>query len=350
MIPALHPRLETIRPRLIAGGVVAAVLAVVLGWRQPSAIVPAYQLAVFVCLAPAVGSLFFALVHRCTGGHWGETLAPFLAAGSRLAPWIWLGVAPLLFFQHHATASWPHYDSEPMLALRTALYAVILFALTLPVGRRPAAFAFWLGPVGLIVLLFTFHLLADDWLAALEPGWDSTAFPLVWMLGQSVSGLGCAVLAVVLLGLNPSATGRGSRPVGLDWGNLLLTALLLWCYVMFAQFLIIWGGNLPRETSWFEHRLHGAWAAVPWLLLAFHFIVPLFILLSRRFKQSARSLGFVAAILVAAQVLFLTWVIVPAFPANGGVTVLLGVALAGAGAAFFIERYLVFSTRQPNRP
>jgi len=134
--------------------------------------------------------------------------------------------------------------------------------------------------------------------------------------------------------------------VGLDWGNLLLTVVLLWCYVTFAQFLIIWGGNLPREISWFTRRLHGGWAFLPGLLALLHFVVPLAILLSRRFKQSSAALGTAALTVVAAQILFLVWMILPAFDSRGAIGSLLEFALPVGAAALFFHRYLGIAARR----
>jgi hypothetical protein len=274
-----------------------------------------YRFVVFVAFAPAVGSMLFALIHRLTGGKWGVPLDPFLLAGSRMAPWLWLLVLPLVFVPGDASAAWPAYESRGMFLLRGICYALVLFALARrlngPKTRAPAT-----GPAGLIVLVFTLHFLAEDWLGALEPHWQSTAFPLVWMTGLAVAGLASAVLWA--LRVSPSAATRAASH-GLDWGNLLLTAMLFWCYVAFAQFLIIWAGNLPREISWFVRRTEGGWAVVPPVLALIHFFLPFAVLLSRDAKRSPRLLGGVAATLLLGQIIYTAWLILPAFSAHARV-------------------------------
>jgi hypothetical protein len=54
----------------------------------------ACRLAVFTCLAPAIGSLVLVLIHRITGGQWTAGIAPFLRAAVSLLPWIWLFAFP----------------------------------------------------------------------------------------------------------------------------------------------------------------------------------------------------------------------------------------------------------------
>ena len=46
-----------------------------------------------------------------------------------------------------------------------------------------------------------------------------------------------------------------------DLGNLMLAFALLWAYMSFAQFLIIWAGNLKEEIPWYMQRAFGAWAS-----------------------------------------------------------------------------------------
>ena len=333
-------RLDRARRLLVTGAVVGSGVAVILGVLSPAAVVPAYRFVAFACLSPALGSMIFALIHRTTGGRWGDALAPFLAAGCRLAPWIWTLVLLLVFFAPDSATRWPDYGSRAMLALRGGIGAALLFALSIPLGRKRTAGTAWVGPVGLIVLVFTLHILADDWLVALEPGWHSTAFPVVWMSGQAVAGLAVAILAALVCGGSPREGHGESRALGLDWGNLLLATLVFWCYVAFAQFLIIWAGNLPREIAWFVRRSHGFWAAVPLLLLAIHFVLPLAVLLSRTFKRSAIMLGLVAFTLVVAQVLYLAWLILPGFPRFDWAGDGLAFALVGSALALFFHRYL----------
>lgn len=305
MSTRVQQRLGALRRVLLGGTIVGSLVAVVLGFLSPAAVLPAYRFVMFACLGPALGSLVFALIHRTTGGRWGDALEPFLATGCRLAPWIWTFILALLIFVPTDGPRWPDYESRAMLALRGGIGAALLFALSIPLGRPRTRENAWIGPAGLIVLVFLLHILSDDWLVALEPGWHSTAFPAVWMTGQAVAGLAWAVVAALICGISPGEPSGGERAIGLDWGNLLLTTLVFWCYLAFAQFLIIWAGNLPREIAWFVRRAHGLWLAVPALLAVIHFFLPLAVLLSRAFKRSATLLGLAAVSLIAAQVIYL---------------------------------------------
>ncbi len=325
MRPKLHKRgrmeLSALWAVVIVGAIGAATSVV-----EPRAGAIGYRCALFVCLAPGVGCLILVLLHRIVGGQWGTALAPYLRAGADLLPWVWLLAFPMLFFPA-PSGGLPRrdglggmaYDGRSMVALRACVYAAVFFGLRWLVkggiGRdrgprhnvRP-----WAGPVGLIVLAFMLTLLADDWLESLEAGWHSTAFAAVWMTGQVVTGLSLILVFALRDGVSPESRGAAGRPLGRDWGNLLLASVVFWSYLAFAQFLIIWAGNLPEEISWFLRRERGPWELVVPGVAFFGFGVPFLLLLSRRVKNSARGLVWTAAMLLAAQLAYAAWVIIPA--------------------------------------
>lgn len=343
------PEFSRMRRTALAGaGGAFAVAAALCAW-QPQALAPAWRFAVFACVGPGLGSLVFFLIHQLTGGEWGRVLQRFLLAGVALLPWLWLLVMPLLFFSTgRENASEDRGWMGPLgLFVRSAAYGAGWFLLSWGArraARRGSGGA--LGPAGLIGVVFMTHLLVSDWLSALDPHWPSTAFPLIWLTGQAVAGLAVAVIAAVLAGADPArALESPARRLGIDWGTLLFTAAMFWCYVAFAQFLIIWSGNLPVETRWFSRRLLGPWRFVPALLLILHFAAPLVMLLSRRAKQNRRALIAIALVLLAAQSLHTAWIILPAFPDAPWTTPWVGLLLAAGIGGIAGVRYLTLANR-----
>jgi hypothetical protein len=343
--------------RLVA--VIAGLVAAGSFLADPGDFSLAYRFVVFALLAPAIGCLVFSLIHRLTGGQWATGLRPFLRAGVSLLPWIWVCALPILFLPPTLGRNMPRlfsapngYESRAMVTLRALIYAAVFFGLSRAVAedagpddsptpsRRP-----WVGPVGMLVMIFTLTLLADDWIASLEAGWHSTGFSLVWITGQAVAGLSLALVGALAGGAQPVANGRMGRPLGIDWGNLMMAALLVWCYVAFAQFLIIWAGNLPAEISWFQHRAERPWKWVPPLLAVFGFLVPFLLLLSRRYKASAEGLVVVALMLLLSQGLYTAWLILPAAGHLSLAGCLLVLALLAAGGAVFANRYWAAAQR-----
>ncbi len=325
---------------------IGAAATVALAWNGTKEMILAFHFTLIACLAPAVGCLVFTLIHRATGGQWARGLRPFLRAGSALLPWIWVCSLPLLLIWRSAEVSplagdsvWA-YEGIRLLALRGLVIGGVFFwlswAISLERGndrdatqnRHP-----WVGPVGLIVTVFTLTILADDWIESGQAGWHSTAFPVVWIASQCVAGLALCVLCALLTGSNPSEKGVAGRPLGNDWGNLLLATVFFWSYVSFGEFLIIWSGNKPDEIAWYLSKEQGGWKYLAPALVAGNFLVPFFCLLSRNFKEKASSLIGLSVALAVGQVLYAAWLVLPeGYPLSAdGSLISLACLLAGAG-------------------
>jgi hypothetical protein len=69
-------------------------------------------------------------------------------------------------------------------------------------------------------------------------------------------------------------------------GTLLFAFTLFHAYVHFAQYFVIWNGNLPEETFWYIQREKGSWWWVSMVIIFGHFLLPFFVLLPIRVKSS----------------------------------------------------------------
>jgi hypothetical protein len=80
-----------------------------------------------------------------------------------------------------------------------------------------------------------------------------------------------------------------------DIGKLCFAFTAFWGYITFAQFLVIWYGNVPEETHFFTLRFTNAWT--PWTvaLVVLTFVMPFFGLLSVKAKTYSPTMLFFAA-------------------------------------------------------
>jgi hypothetical protein len=69
-----------------------------------------------------------------------------------------------------------------------------------------------------------------------------------------------------------------------DLGKLCFAFTAFFGYISFAQYLVIWYGNMPEETFFYRLRLIGAWKQVTQLIPIFMFILPFFGLISKAAK------------------------------------------------------------------
>ncbi len=276
-----------------------------------------WQWIVFVLLQPPLGALVLIFIARMTGGQWYVHPGAHLRRFAAFTPWVWLLLLPLLWVRggesppaaEHDAALAAYFSFAGRL-VRFLLTTVLLGGLS-RLALRGTGRDRWAGPVGLIVLVFTLHLAAVDWLVTRREGWYSTGFPLIWLAGNTISALALALVFTLRRGVSPAAPGTSGRPEGIDWGNLLLAAVLFWTYVSFTHFLIMWMGNLASEIGWYAHRATPGWKLLISLIALGHFAVPLLLLFFRNFKQSSRGLGGLAAALVVLQAAHLAWFILP---------------------------------------
>jgi hypothetical protein len=302
----------------------------------------------------SLGSLVLLQVHQLSGGAWGEALhRPLLAAAGALP------LLPLLLLPLLATPGqwypWAHTDlpsgtvpvwylNVPFFRLRTLLYLAVWLTLAWAVGswdnrdEAAARRARRSSPAGLILLLVTTSLAAFDWIMSLDPRWYSAIFGLLVTAGQVTAALALAVLWCVV-GRAATATDPQLRH---DFGNLLLTLLLLWTYLVGMQFITIWIADLPREIRWYLPRLQTDWGWLGLAVLTLHLFMPLPLLLSRSTKRSRAGLGLAAALLLGGEGLYALWLTLPTLHPQGlqlsaaDLAVFAGVG--GLWLAFFLWR------------
>jgi len=103
-----------------------------------------------------------------------------------------------------------------------------------------------------------------------------------------------------------------------DLGNLFLTLIILWAYMSFAQWLIIWMGNIDHETTWYvarglsgdpDHR--NGFRILGLVLVILHFFFPFLLLLSRDVKRRIETLTALAAFALILRAIDAYWMVVP---------------------------------------
>ena len=78
-----------------------------------------------------------------------------------------------------------------------------------------------------------------------------------------------------------------------DLGKYLFAFSILWIYLWFSQYLLIWYGNLPEETSYFVQRL-SEYRVLFFVNLIVNFGFPFLVLMTRNSKRIGWILGITA--------------------------------------------------------
>ncbi|HYF38386.1 MAG TPA: hypothetical protein VD930_01775 [Gemmatimonadales bacterium] len=205
-----------------------------------------------------------------------------------------------------------------------------------------------LAPIYAVLYAYVFTLIAFDCIMALQPHWFSNLLGGWIFMGAF---LGAHMLLALLMIYGASHLGVAdlvSPKQRHDLGKLCFGFSVFWTYLMWAQFLVIWYGNLPEETGFVFARLWGHWlpigVAVGWGM----FLIPFFGLLGVRPKKSRVLLGFFATVSLIALWLERYLLVMPSVTALPGPTVgrpELGPTLAFAG--LFMLTYALFARTFP---
>ncbi|HUB23839.1 MAG TPA: hypothetical protein VL992_00320 [Tepidisphaeraceae bacterium] len=309
------------------------VLCAAIGWlREPESFYRAYLLAWLFWLGVSLGSMAMVMLHHLMGGHWGYMIRRLGEHAAMTMPLLIVLFVPILIGMH-SLYPWDRADelahdpilrheepylNGPFFICRAALYGVV--ALTWAWYLRSASLrhdktgdprtALLMHNVsagGMVVYFALMSFASVDWIMSREPHWFSTVFGFVIIAGQAISGLCVLIVIFTLMSDTPPFRDR-ARPEYLnDLGNLLLTLVILWAYLSFAQLLVIWMGNKQDEIPWYVHRLTNGWLWLGVALVVLHFFVPFIILLMRDLKRKAPLMLTLCACLLVLRLVDLFW-------------------------------------------
>jgi hypothetical protein len=226
-----------------------------------------------------------------------------------------------------------------------------------------------LAPIIALVYAFGFSFIAFDQVMSLQPSWYSTIFGWYFLWGGFLCGVSATALVCVLLrATNPEWEAQITKNRMHDLGKMVFAFSIFWMYLFFSQYLVIWYGNLPEETQFFQARLgtqflqdtwFWVWARLdqPYAKLALAawvgcWITPFLVLLGERPKRTPAILGGVSAFVLLGFWLERNALVWPALVPGDGAAwfgpIQLGIALGFLGG--FVLVFLIFSRIFPTLP
>ena len=382
--------------RALTVGAIFSVIAAILAFADGSVdhVLRAWVLGLMLTFGWSVGGLALLMVQYCTGGKWGLLFRRPLEAMSRSLPVVfvyWLVVVVAM----KKLYLWAQYTSvsdtaaalqsglinevqqhcldfkRPMLnpvtftwvgLLCFAIWAFYVWRLNSLALQRDADKAgntpYWIkklenisGP-GIVVYSLTMSAAVIYWVMSMDPTWYSSVYGLLFLVGQGYSVLAfCIIVSISLSKAEPFKTILRQTEQH-DMGKLTFAFVMLNIYLAFAQFLIIWSGNLPEEIPWYLARFRGGWGVIITLDFVFHWLIPFTLLLSRDLKRNKKRLLRVCQWMVFARAFDLFWLIEPNFNDAAGNLhfswgILEYVAVPVAMVAFWVA---FFCTRLQTRP
>jgi hypothetical protein len=225
-----------------------------------------------------------------------------------------------------------------------------------------------LAPIFVLTYAFGFTFFAYDQVMSLSPTWFSNIFGWYFTWAGFLNGVAATALICVLLSRGPGWDVQITRSRMHDLGKMLFAFSIFWMYLFFAQYLVIWYGNLPEETQFYQSRLgsqflqdtwHWVWENLnePYVKLSLVawcgcWVIPFWVLLGQEPKKTKSILGGVAFISLLGFWLERNALVWPALvPGDGSAwfgPIQIGIALGFLGG--FALVYLFFSRVFPTLP
>jgi hypothetical protein len=345
-------------------GIILLVACAIYGVFDPGAFFQGYLAAFVFWVEIAFGCLAMLLVQNLTGGLWGMAASRLFEAGMMTIPFCGLLFIPIFFglpclysWIHPATPELRHlvegkaiYLNVPFYVIRNVFYFVAIGSMAFylrRLGRRQDAgnasattrMTAISGPA-LVAFVLLMNAAVVDWIMSLRPEWYSSMLVVEFVSEQAVAALAWVILVLRVIAGLPALRGAITEKIVHDLGKLQLASVGFWAYITFSEYLIIWTGNLPHEISWFLYRSSPGWIAWAVLLIALHFVVPLFCLIMTSVTKRLDRLAKVAALILAGHFVQVVWWIEPGFTGHfriNPLTPLLILALGGIWVAAYLR-------------
>lgn len=312
--------LTSVAVLLVIAGIVGFALANTYGlgaraWQ-------AYLVNLLFWLGVAQGGVVVSASFYLTQGRWAgrahyrlaEAFSGFLVLGFILFWVLYFGRTSIFPWISHPIAAKAGWLNVPFLFARDGIALFVMTVLSLwfvSVSRSeearkwaetsgnilmPPKMVRRLAPAVAICFAFVYTLLSFDLVMSLSPLWRSTLFGWWFFAGAFWSAVvTMAFSAVWLRRVLPEGNVFTHNRVLHDLGKMIFAFSIFWVYTLFAQYLVIWYGDIPVETFFIVVRTqYLPWAFISWLTLTLVWIIPFFVLLGRRPKRTPGILGTVA--------------------------------------------------------
>lgn len=196
-----------------------------------------------------------------------------------------------------------------------------------------------ISAVTIVLIAFVISTFATwDWSMSVQPHWYSTLFPWYTMASAAVTMFSIVLLIILFLkskGLLPRVNENHTHDIAI----LMFAISIFWTYLFFAQYMLIWYGNIPEETSYFANRrLLSNYGIIFHGTVVINFLLPLLILMTRKAKRNNTTTMIMAVILIIGHWMDFYLMVGPPLVPTGGF------GLISLGALLMVGSLFIFVT------
>jgi hypothetical protein len=291
--------------------VIGGILSIIGVAASPAQFGYSWLVAFMFFLTLALGALFLAIIHHLTDAGWSVATRRFCEhIASLLFPWLAILFVPviLLIGKIYPWYNMVHSDDRALTAkgllftlpgfiVASAIFFGIWWLLTGRINywslrqdvtgdplctRKMRFHSGW----GILAFAATVTVAPTLWMLSLQYQWSSTMYGLYMFASCGWIALATAYILTAILQRQRVLSGVLHDNQFYFLGVLFFAFTLLEAYFEFAQYFVIWNGNVPDETFWYLIRQNGSWWGIVMLLIFGHFFVPFILLLPAHVKMN----------------------------------------------------------------
>jgi Ni/Fe-hydrogenase subunit HybB-like protein len=321
---------------LMIGGMGVFVVNVVAGDRAKAW--QAYLVNFLLFSAIAHGAVLFSALMHAVRARWSGPLADLAEAFSAFFPLSFF-LLLLLYFGKGYVFPWMYHDLHgkevwlnlPFLISRDAAALFILYGLGFAylyhalyfkisdrgtgsmIGKRlrqrwqtrpPDADRFRrrttrFAMLYMLAFALALSLLGYDLVMGADPHWYSTLFGAYSFVKAIYVGFGALIITAAVLHMSRATSFRLKSSQFHDMGKLFFGFCLVWADFFYAQFVVIWYGNISEETSYIIERTMAApWGNLAWTVFGICFIGPFLILINKKIKTVPMAMTVLCSLVI----------------------------------------------------
>jgi hypothetical protein len=300
-----------------------------------------YLIANYYFLSLAMGGVFFFVIQSISQSGWSSAFKRIPEAMMSYVP-----VASvfflLLYFGVHDLYHWSHQEAvaiDPAIQHKSVFLNVPFFFV-----RMTIYFILWIvfirilrnislkedladpdkidsilklfskselySKIFIFILAITFSLSAFDWIMSVDVHWYSTIFALKNLAAAFLHGV--SIIALIIIILNKRGYYSFLNKYHLhDLSRYIFMLSIVWGYFWFAQFMIIWYGNIPEETVYYYVRWQEGWKVMFFLEIGLNWAIPFMVLLPVKSSRNVTAIIIVIALLIIGQYIDLYVQVIP---------------------------------------
>jgi hypothetical protein len=300
-----------------------------------------YLIVNYYFLSLSLGAAFFLAIQSISQSGWSaafkrvpEAMMAYIPIASVFFLLLYFGVHDLYGWSHGDTVAndplLQHksvYLNVPFFFLRLIVFFVLWIILT-GIMRRISLREDLLNPadqaavqtlfnkselfskIFLFIFAITFSLSAFDWIMSLEAHWYSTIFALKNLVAAFLHGTSILTLIIFILYKRGYFSFLNEYHLH-DFARYIFMLSIVWGYFWFAQFMIIWYGNIPEETAYYYIRWNEGWKVLFFLEIGLNWGIPFLVLLPVKTSRNLTVISIVIFFLIIGQYLDLFMQIIP---------------------------------------